>query len=126
MVPSVCGIVGLNMTSVRTIVLVMKNVLMVVQNLTKVIHVKHGSVKVIYSLVLRRMRVIEKSVSMVINTVVNLMTVAGLLTIFQIPVFHGVINRRNSTLIRETIFICDHYKKHLRFRYFSKVNFFSE
>ena len=112
----VCEIVGLNMTSVRSIVLVMKNVLMVVQHPTMVIHVIHGSVKDIYSLVLRIMTVIEKSVSMVINTVVNLMAVAGLLTIFQIPVFHGVINQRNSPLIRETIFICVHYKKnHLRF-----------
>ena len=107
----VCEIVGLNMTSVRSIVLVMKNVLMVVQHPTMVIHVIHGSVKDIYSLVLRIMTVIEKSVSMVINTVVNLMAVAGLLTIFQIPVFHGVINQRNSPLIRETIFICVHYKK---------------
>ena len=106
----VCGIVGLNMTSVRSIVLVMKNVLMVVQHLTMVIHAIHGSVKVIYSLVLRKMTVIDKSVIMVIKTIVNVMAVAGLLFI-TIRMFRGVINRRDSPLIRETIFICVHYKK---------------
>ena len=47
MIHNACEIVGSNMTNVQSIVLVMKSVLMVVQSLTKDIHVTLGFVKAI-------------------------------------------------------------------------------